>query len=75
MLTYHFNLENVHKHIILMWKTFTFNILLKKNHVYYKTLKVKKIFNILNKYIMHIFLLFLDLGFVRLSIEVKGFIL
>ena len=70
MLTYHFNLENIHKHIILMWKTFTFNILSKKIH-----LKVKKIFNILNKNIMHIFLLFLDLGFVRLSIEGKGFIL
>ena len=24
MLKYHFNLENIHKHIILMWKKFTF---------------------------------------------------
>ena len=36
MLTYHFNLENILKHIILMWNTFTFNILLKNIHIYYK---------------------------------------
>ena len=36
---------------------------------------IKNIFNILNKIIMHIFLLFIDLEFVILSIEVKNFIL
>ena len=32
---------------------------------------IKNIFNILNKIIMHIFLLFIDIEFVILSIEVK----
>ena len=36
---------------------------------------IKNIFNILNKIIMHIFLLFIDIEFVILSIEVKTFIL
>ena len=36
---------------------------------------INNIFNILNKIIMHIFLLFIDLEFVILSIEVKTFIL
>ena len=35
----------------------------------------KNIFNILNKIIMHIFLLVIDIEFVILSIEVKTFIL
>ena len=36
---------------------------------------INKIFNILNKIIMHIFLLVIDIEFVILSIEVKTFIL
>ena len=36
---------------------------------------IKKIFNILNKITMHIFLLYIDIEFVILSIEVKTFIL
>ena len=36
---------------------------------------IKNIFNILNKIIMHIFLLVIDIGFVILSIEVKTLIL
>ena len=36
---------------------------------------IKNIFNILNKIIMLIFLLFIDIEFVILSIEVKTFIL
>ena len=32
---------------------------------------IKNIYNILNKIIMHIFLLFIDIEFVILSIEVK----
>ena len=36
---------------------------------------IKNIFNILNKILMHIFLLFIDVGFVILSIEAKTLIL
>ena len=36
---------------------------------------IKNIFNILNKIIMHIFLLVIDIEFLILSIEVKTFIL
>ena len=36
---------------------------------------IKYIFNILNKILKLIFLFFIDIGFVILSIEVKGFIL
>ena len=36
---------------------------------------INNIFNILNKIIMDIFLLFIDIEFVILSIEVKTFIL
>ena len=36
---------------------------------------IQNIFNILNKIIMHIFLLFIDIEFLILSIEVKIFIL
>ena len=36
---------------------------------------IQNIFNILNKIIMHIFLLFIDIEFLILSIEVKSFIL
>ena len=46
---------------------FTKIMLIKKN--------IKNIFNILNKIIMHIFLFFIDIEFVILSIEIKTFIL
>ena len=36
---------------------------------------IKKLFNILNKILRYIFLLFIDIGFVILSIEVKTLIL
>ena len=36
---------------------------------------IKNIFSILNKILMHIFLLFIDIGFVILSIEAKTLIL
>jgi len=54
-------------------KIYKSNYYVYKNHVNKR--RYKNIFNILNKIIMHIFLLVIDIEFVILSIEVKTFIL
>ena len=54
-------------------KIYKSNYYVYKDHVNKR--RYKNIFNILNKIIMHIFSLFIDIEFVILSIEIKTFIL